>query len=136
MDLYGMPILINDMQVRRPVKQVNRRMWHRRRCYADRVDKKWLKRYGTELRPLIADGEVLRMVMPVVGEHYAFQTIHGLKMPPRGAPHERMTLVMNSATYRRLMQAMPVEDRSPRPSDLADAFAFGALAMGRGLSHG
>ena len=115
--LRGIPVHINDVQVRRPVRQVKRRMWHRRRCYADRVDKKWLKRFGTEVGPMIRDGEVLSMPAP--------------SMSPFKPTDGRRVLVMNSTTYLRLAEA--AEPRSPTG---ADALAYALLAGRHGARHG
>lgn len=86
--IWGIPIHINDLVGMRPVREVKLRRWHRRRCYATRVNKKWRAKYGMEPRKLLRDGRILEIHMPVFGDR------------------ARRVLMMNSTTYQQMKCAL------------------------------
>lgn len=90
--LYGLDVVINDTQVSERVLAPKR--WHKGRCYAPRVNKKWRKRYGT--KPLIPDN-----------------TFHRLA-------NDRI-IFMNSVTWANIKNKLPTgeEVQQPYPSDNA-----------------
>ncbi len=87
--IFGVRIVIND--TRMPKKAVRPRKWHEGRCYAPRVNKKWLKKHGTT--PLIGDGQFYRM-------------------------HGDSVIMVNSQTWKDLKERLP-EGRGEPPAEAA-----------------
>lgn len=83
--LCGLDIVINDMTVPK-YRTVPARNWHRRRNYANRVEKKWRKRFG------------------VIGREYVIKTGSYL--------HAGRMLVMNSETLATIKKTLATAERS------------------------
>lgn len=62
----GLAVLVNAQTTRTPVRRLLFRRWHNRRIYAERVQKKWNRRFGFTTSYLIPDGDVMRMGGAVV----------------------------------------------------------------------
>jgi hypothetical protein len=59
MQLHGYSVVLNDSTYPEPNRTVARKDWHRGRVYQRRVQKKWIKRFGTHPELVMAPGQII-----------------------------------------------------------------------------